>query len=125
MKNPEEVVTAYFAAVTDGDPARVAGLFAADAVLVNAAGTLNGSDAISRMYHNGMAKNTMQPAPGQLLVADERVAVEIDLTTNGQTVKLCDIFTVRNGEIISLVIYSLAPAGGRLFDDVGIDPAAK
>lgn len=120
-----EVVAAYFAAVAAGDPAKVAGLFANDAVLVNAAGSLYGSEAISRMYHNGLAQNSMQPAPGELLIDGEKVAVEIDLTTNGQTVKLCDIFVIRHGKISSLSIYSLEPAGGRLFDDVGIDPVSN
>ncbi|GAA4024798.1 nuclear transport factor 2 family protein [Streptomyces plumbiresistens] len=122
MTSPVEVVTAYFAAVTAADAKAVADLFAPDAVLHNAAGTLNGADAIGRMYENGLAPGAMTPTPKRFVVDGESVAVEIDLVANGSAVTLGDFFTVRNGKIERLAIYSLTPTDGRLFDKVGVDP---
>ena len=123
-QSPAEVVTAYFAGVTAGDAGAVTALFAPDAVLSNAAGTLTGSDAIGRMYEGGLTgTTTMRPSPRRLLVDGDDVAVEIDLQVNGDVVVLGDFFTVRDGLITRLAIYSLTPAGGRLLDDVGVDPS--
>ncbi|MFI6435386.1 nuclear transport factor 2 family protein [Streptomyces sp. NPDC050759] len=124
MTSPVEVVNAYFASVTAADPQAVAALFAADAVLQNAAGTLTGADAIRRMYENGLAPGAMKPDPKRLVVDGENVAVEIDLIANGNSVALADFFTVRDGKIARLAIYSLTPTDGRLFDKVGVDPDA-
>jgi ketosteroid isomerase-like protein len=124
MTSPVEVVNAYFASVTAADPQAVAELFAADAVLQNAAGTLTGADAIRRMYENGLAPGAMKPNPRRFVVDGETVAVEIDLTANGSAVALADFFTIRDGKIERLAIYSLTPADGRLFDKVGVDPDA-
>ncbi|MFF0095437.1 nuclear transport factor 2 family protein [Streptomyces canus] len=124
MTSPVEVVNAYFASVAAADPQAVAALFAADAVLRNAAGTLTGADAIRRMYENGLAPGAMKPNPKRLVVDGENVAVEIDLIANGNSVALADFFTVRDGKIARLAIYSLTPTDGRLFDKVGVDPDA-
>lgn len=124
VPTPRAVVEAYFAGVTAGDPAAVAGLFAPDAVLVNAAGTLSGADAIARMYSAGLSPGAMVPRPWRWAVDGDTVAVEIDLVAHGQQISLADFFTVRDGRIQRLAIYSLNPAGGRLLDDVGADPAA-
>jgi len=125
MTSPVDVVAAYFDGVTAADPGAVADLFSPDAVLQNAAGTLTGADAIRRMYDNGLAPGAMKPAPKRFVVDGENVAVEIDLIANGNTVKLADFFTVRDGKIERLAIYSLNPTDGRLFDDVGVDPEKK
>ncbi|MGW0707920.1 nuclear transport factor 2 family protein [Streptomyces sp. NPDC002643] len=125
MTSPVEVVTAYFDGVTAADPGTVADLFAPDAVLQNAAGTLTGADAIRRMYENGLAPGAMKPTPKRFVVDGEHVAVEIDLIANGNAVALADFFTIRDGKIERLVIYSLTPTDGRLFDKVGVDPDAK
>lgn len=124
MTNPVDVVNAYFAGVTAADPQAVADLFAADAVLQNAAGTLTGADAIRRMYENGLAPGAMKPNPQRFVVDGENVTVEIDLIANGSAVALADFFTIRDGKIARLAIYSLTPADGRLFDKVGVDPDA-
>ncbi|MCX4642030.1 MULTISPECIES: nuclear transport factor 2 family protein [unclassified Streptomyces] len=116
------MVTAYFAGVTAADPHAVADLFAPDAVLQNAAGTLTGAEAIRRMYENGLTPGAMKPNPKQFVVDGENIAVEIDLIANGSAVTLGDFFTVRNGKIERLAIYSLSPVDGRLFDKVGVDP---
>ncbi|GHB59325.1 hypothetical protein GCM10010306_061050 [Streptomyces umbrinus] len=125
MKSPVDVVAAYFDGVTAADPGAVADLFAPDAVLQNAAGTLTGADAIRRMYDSGLAPGAMKPTPKRFVVDGENVAVEIDLIANGNSVELADFFTVRNGKIERLAIYSLTPTDGRLFDKVGVDPGPK
>ncbi|GGG26692.1 hypothetical protein GCM10007304_45630 [Rhodococcoides trifolii] len=122
---PAEVASAYFAGVTAGDAGAVKALFAADALLQNASGTLVGAEAIGRMYEGGFAAATMAPAPRTYVVDGDRVAVEIDLDVNGRTVVLGDFFTVREGKITRLAIYSLNPDGGRLLNDVGVDPAKQ
>jgi hypothetical protein len=122
MSNPADIVAAYFAGVKAGDADAVASLFAADAELTNAAGTLKGVDAIRRMYKNGLAPGAMTPNPRPPVVDGDQVAVEIDLDANGVPLKLGDFFTVKNGKIQRLVIYSLAPTDARLFEKVGVDP---
>ncbi|MCZ4519402.1 nuclear transport factor 2 family protein [Rhodococcus ruber] len=123
--SPAEVVTAYFAGVRAGDPAAVSGLFADDAVLHNAAGTLTGAAAIARMYQGGLKPGAMSPSPGPFVADGDNVAVEIDLDTGGSTIVLGDFFTVRDGKITRLAIYSLSPDGGRLLNTVGVDPSAN
>ncbi|MCR3721992.1 MULTISPECIES: nuclear transport factor 2 family protein [Prauserella salsuginis group] len=125
MSSPTDVVAAYFAGVTAGDPIAVADLFASDAVLQNSAGTFHGADAIRRMYENGLAPGAMKPSPQDPIVDGEHVAVEIDLIANGEHVTLGDFFTVRDSKIQRLTIYSLTQTDGRLFDKVGVDPDAR
>jgi hypothetical protein len=93
-------------------------------VLHNAAGTVHGADAIKRMYRNGLKPGGMKPSPRKMVVAGTRVAVEIDLLANGHNVTLADFFTVVDGKIQRLAIYSLTPTDSRLFDKVGVDPGA-
>ncbi|WP_458782397.1 nuclear transport factor 2 family protein [Arthrobacter sp. D3-16] len=123
MNSSAEIVAAYFAGVTAGDAAAVAALFASDARLTNAAGTLEGADAIGRMYQNGLRPGAMKPSPRPPVVDGDHVAVEIDLDANGTSLKLGDFFTIRDGKIQSLAIYSLTPTDAGVFNDVGIDPA--
>jgi aldehyde dehydrogenase (NAD+) len=122
--SPAEVVAAYFAGVRAGDAGAVSALFADDAVLHNAAGTLSGSAAISRMYEGGLKAGAMSPSPRPFVADGENVAVEIDLHTGGSTIVLGDFFTVRDGKITRLAIYSLSPDGGRLLNKVGVDPSS-
>ncbi|TWG06418.1 uncharacterized protein (TIGR02246 family) [Streptomyces brevispora] len=117
MTHASAVVDAYFAAVVAGDPEAVVDLFAPDAVLQNAAGTLNGREAIAAMYRAGVAPGAMKPSPRPYVVNGDTMAVEIDLSANGKAVALADFFTVREGKIQRLAIYSLTPADARFFDD--------
>ncbi|NDV06128.1 aldehyde dehydrogenase family protein [Rhodococcus sp. IEGM 248] len=123
--SPAEVVAAYFAGVAAGDAAAVADLFAPDALLHNAAGTLSGAEAIGRMYEGGLKAGKMIPSPRTPVVDGENVSVEIDLNANGSQIVLGDFFTVRDGKITRLAIYSLTPDGGRLLNDVGVDPSSR
>jgi len=116
------VVDAYFGCVAAGYPDAVASLFAEEAVLQNAAGTLIGSAAIKRMYQNGLKPGAMRPNPRKMVVDGNKVAVEIDLVANGQSMTLADFFTIVEGKIQRLAIYSLTPDEGRFFDKAGVDP---
>lgn len=122
MTTSTEIVAAYFEGVEAGDAEAVADLFASDARLTNAAGTLEGADAIRRMYRNGLTAGTMTPRPHAPVVNGDQVAVEIDLDANGASLKLGDFFTIRDGKIQDLTIYSLTPTDARVFEDVGVDP---
>lgn len=122
MSNPSDIVNAYFAGVTAGDAGAIAALFAPDAVLQNASGLLHGAEAIKKMYENGLASVQMKPRPKALIIDGDRVAVEIDLDAAGSQVKLGDFFTIRDGLIHELMIYSLTPNDGQLFDKVGVVP---
>lgn len=115
-------MNAYFACVAAGNAEAVAGLFADEAVLENAAGTLVGSAAIRRMYENGLKPGAMRPSPRKMVVEGSKVAVEIDLDANGQSMTLADFFTVVDGKIQRLAIYSLTPQDGRFFDKADLDP---
>ena len=118
MISPVVVVDAYFAAVTSGDPSAVAALFAEDAELHSATGTLRGSEEISAMYEAGLQPGAMKPSPKPYVASGEHVAVEIDLDANGKHLRLGDFFTIRSGKIQRLAIYSLTPTDTRLFDDL-------
>ncbi|MGO4470875.1 nuclear transport factor 2 family protein [Arthrobacter sp. 2RAF6] len=122
MNNSAQIVAAYFAGVKAGDADAVAALFAPDAQLTNAAGTLNGADAIRRMYEKGLAPGAMKPSPRPPVVDGDHVAVEIDLDANGVSLKLGDFFTIKDGKIQNLAIYSLTPTDAGLFNKVGVDP---
>ncbi|MCS3876537.1 acyl-CoA reductase-like NAD-dependent aldehyde dehydrogenase/ketosteroid isomerase-like protein [Gordonia amarae] len=120
--NAADVVEAYFACVTAGNSEALADLFADDAVLQNAAGTLYGAAAIARMYRTGVTPGAMRPSPRRMVVDGNHVSVEIDLDAGGSTVTLADFFTVVDGKISRLAIYSLTLTDGKLFDKVGKDP---
>jgi ketosteroid isomerase-like protein len=122
MTTSTEIVAAYFDGVKAGDAEAVADLFASNARLTNAAGTLQGADAIRRMYRNGLTAGKMTPSPHAPVVHGDHVAVEIDLDANGVSLKLGDFFTIRDGKIQGLTIYSLTPTDARVFEDVGVDP---
>jgi len=94
-------------------------------VLENAAGTLVGSQAIKRMYQNGLKPGAMRPSPRQMVIEGNKVGVEIDLDANGQSMTLADFFTIVDGKIQRLAIYSLTPGDSRFFDKAGVDPGAK
>ncbi|WP_327098189.1 nuclear transport factor 2 family protein [Nocardia vinacea] len=115
MSDPVAVVRAYFDAVTAGDPKAVGALFAPDAELHNAAGVLRGAAAITKMYEGGLGPGKMKPSPGPFVIDGERVAVEIDLMADGKPLALGDFFTIRDGKIHYLAIYSLKPVDPAFF----------
>ncbi len=75
----------------------------------NAAGTLEGADAITTDVRERPRARCVEAESRTLVVDGERVAVEIELDADGSAVTLADFFTVRDGKIQRLAIYSLAP----------------
>ena len=108
MGKPESVVRAYFEAVEAGDAQSVRSLFAPDAELSSAAGSVTGADGIGVMYERAFSTGASRPRPGPLVVDGERIAVQIELETDGGSARLGDFFTISDGRIQRLAIYSLA-----------------
>lgn len=119
---PTQVVSEYFDAIRQGSPTKVISLFADDSTLANSAERLKGIEAISRMYTNGLRPGVMNPHPGPLVAHGNKVYVEIKLLSHGQTHQLCDVFTIDDGKIKDLSIYSLSQSDSELFDTIGVDP---
>jgi ketosteroid isomerase-like protein len=103
---PADVARAYFAAVTAHDPDAVHSCFADDAELVTNTGTYHGAEAIGGFYRDALLETRgVRPAPGPLIVDGNRVAVEIDLLTDGRHIAVGDFFTIEDGKITRLVIF--------------------
>lgn len=100
------VVDAYFNAIRSRDADALGALFTDDAVLISQGGTFTGSAEIASFYRDLAFKvDDLWPEPGELLVAGDRVAVEIRLTMAGKTNLVSDVFTLRAGRIARLAIY--------------------
>ena len=114
MSDAAQVASAYFAAVAARDGARIAELFAPDAELVTAAAVFRGRDEITRFFvGSSFVFDDLEPRPGPLLVDGDHVAVEIELRLGGKISQLADFFTITDGRIRRLAIYS-----GASSDDV-------
>lgn len=108
--NAEQLVSAYFAAIRARDADALVPLFAADAELRTAAGTFRGPDAIASFYRDlAFQIDDLWPEPGPLVIDGDRVAVEIRLRMNGIESPVADFFTLGDGIITRLVIYSGPP----------------
>ena len=107
-----EIVTAYFEAIRAHDADALLPLFGPDAELVTAAGTFRGPDAIAGFYRDlAFQVEDLWPEPGPLVVDGDRVAVEIRLRMNGADSPAADFFTLGDGLITRLTIYSGPPSG--------------
>ncbi|HEY3833743.1 MAG TPA: nuclear transport factor 2 family protein [Acidimicrobiia bacterium] len=104
---PVDVAAAYFDAVRARDADALRALFAPDAELVTATGTLHGADAIAGYYAQLAFAIEPQPTLGPFIVAGERVAVEIDLATTIGPMQVADVFTIVDGRITRLAIYGV------------------
>jgi hypothetical protein len=82
-------------------------LFTDDAELVTGAGTFNGRDAIVSFYRDlAFTVDDLWPEPGPLIVDGDRVAVEIRLRMGGAITLVGDVFTLADGRIARVAIYS-------------------
>jgi ketosteroid isomerase-like protein len=105
-----DVVARYFDAIRSRDADALRDLFAADAELVTVTGTVRGADAVADWYRRlAFTARELSPAPGPLLVDGDRVAVEIELTMDGTTSLVGDFFSIADGHITRLVIYTGPP----------------
>jgi ketosteroid isomerase-like protein len=101
------LIEAYFDAIRARDASGLASLFSADASLVTAAGTFHGRDAIESFYRDlAFLVEDLYPEPGPLVIDGDRVAVEIRLRMNGSVSMMSDFFTLGDGVITRLVIYT-------------------
>ena len=102
-----DAITAYFAAIRARDAGALSDLFTEDAELVSAAGTFSGRDAIVRFYRDlAFTVDDLWPEPGNLIVDGDRVAVEIRLRMAGVTTLVGDVFTLSDGRIARVAIYT-------------------
>jgi hypothetical protein len=102
-----EAIAAYFQAIRDRNADALLDLFTDDVQLTTVTGTYRGHDEIVGFYRDlAFSIADLWPEPGPLIVDDDRVAVEIDLTMGGATTKVADVFTMRGDRIARLAIYS-------------------
>jgi ketosteroid isomerase-like protein len=101
------VINDYFNAIRARDLDGIGASFTDDATLITAAGTFTGRDAIVGFYRDlAFAVEDLWPEPGPLLVDGDRVAVEIDLRMGGRITHVADVFTLADGRIARLAIYT-------------------
>ena len=106
------VIDAYFTAIRERDADAIGALFTDNAELVTIAGTFTGPEAIVGFYRDlAFQIEDLWPEPGPPIVDGERIAVEINLRTNGAVTRVADIFTLRNGRIERLLICNGPPVG--------------
>jgi ketosteroid isomerase-like protein len=107
MTSGVDAIHAYFAAIRARDADALDALFTDDAELVTGAGTFNGRDAIVSFYRDlAFTVDDLWPEPGPLIVDGDRVAVEIRLRMGGAITLVGDVFTLADGRIARVAIYS-------------------
>ena len=107
MTTGVEAIHAYFAAIRARDADALHDLFTEDAELVSAAGTFSGRGAIVGFYRDlAFLVDDLWPDPGPLIVDGDRVAVEIRLRLNGNVTLVGDVFTLADGRIARVAIYT-------------------
>jgi hypothetical protein len=105
MSQGADVVDAYFAAVTAHDADAVQACFDPAAVIISGARTVTGAQAIADFYRESFRSADLLPTAGPYVVDGERVAVEIEVRMEGQSLAVADFFTVEDGMISRLVVY--------------------
>ena len=97
------VVEKYFSLMREGD-INVIELFHPEALLLGLGMRTKGRDAIKQFYTNAIATGGPQPRnAGPLLSDGSRVAAEIYIDlSDGSTLHVIDLFTVKEGRIVSL-----------------------
>lgn len=105
----EQLIGAYFDAITAQDADGLGAMFGADGELSTVIGTYRGAVEVAGFYRGVFAMGETAPRPGALLVEGNRVAVEIVLELAGSPSRFADFFTVAVGpdgpRIDRLVIY--------------------
>ena len=107
MSDVTEVVAAYFSAIRSRDIDGLYSLFGAEAVVTDYEETVYGRDKILERYESRFfGSEDLYPRPGKLLVDGDRVAVEIEVTLNGEVLQVADFFSIADGKIERLSIYA-------------------
>ena len=110
---PLEVAETYVTAVRSSDLKLLRSVFADDMEMVGhpsddlPTGRLRGGDAITAFYGKLLAdRGGADPHLGELLVVGNRIAVEIDAHHAEFIDEVADFFTIENGKIQRLAVYS-------------------
>jgi len=108
MTRPEQVLHEYFEAVQSHSVDRILAVFTADAVISTADGDVAGADNIREFYLNGVLKcSHFIPKPGPyFLSGPDAIAVEIVLECDGVASRVGDFFTIKDGKIAHMRVYS-------------------
>jgi hypothetical protein len=105
--SPDEVLDRYFDCVTRKDMDGLLTIFAEDAVIVTSSGEYQGHAAIAAFYRNGVFRITrFHPSTGPRHRFENRIALEIELIGDGEVRKVGDFFTMVDGKITRMVVYS-------------------
>jgi aldehyde dehydrogenase (NAD+) len=112
-KSPTEVVEADVIAVRTSDLELLRSLCADDMELVSLrmagieSGRMKGGDAIVAFYGQFLNEwGGADPHPGPLLVSGNTVAFELEAHHADRIDELADFFTIENGKITRLAVYS-------------------
>ena len=106
--DPASVANRYFDAIRAHDAEAIKTLFAEDADLVSAGGTVHGRAAIAEFYANtAFTIDDLAPSPGPFVIFGDRLAVEIDLHMGGTRHRVADFFEIHDGLVQRLVIYMM------------------
>jgi hypothetical protein len=104
---PTQAIDRYFEAVSHKNIDAVLSVFDEDAVISTAAGEYRGRDAIAGFYQKGIFQcGRFRPNPGPRYLWENHIAVEVGLDCDGKIKKVGDFFTVENGKITKLSVYS-------------------
>ena len=110
---PTEVAATYVTAVRSSDLKLLCSVFADDMEMVGhpsddlPTGRLRGGDAITEFYGKLLEdRGGADPHLGELLVVGNRIAVEIDAHHAEFIDEVADFFTIENGKIQRLAVYS-------------------
>jgi hypothetical protein len=106
--DPASVADRYFEAIRAHDAGAIETVFAENAQLVNAGGTVHGRDAIVDFYRStAFTVEDLEPNPGPYVIQGDRLAVEINLRMGGKDHRVADFFEIREGLVQRLSIYML------------------
>lgn len=104
---PAQVMDNYFKAVQSHSVENILAVFAPDAVLSTADKDIVGHDKIREFYLGGVLKcRNFTPKPGPYMLNGDSLAVEIVLQCDGVDKQVGDFFTMKNGKITHMRVYS-------------------
>ena len=108
QSKPEDVLNQYFAAVQSHSVDNILAVFTPDAILSTADKEIQGHDKIREFYLGGVlkCKNFTPVAGPYLLSGNDKIAVEIILRCDGMDRLVGDFFTMKDGKISVMRVYS-------------------
>jgi hypothetical protein len=105
--SPAQVMDNYFKAVQSHAVDNIVTVFASDATIATSDRDITGLDNIRQFYLNGVLKcKNFIPKPGPYMTNGDSLAVEIVLQCDGVDKQVGDFFTMKNGKITFMRVYS-------------------